>query len=549
MKRLLPAAIAIGVVLVVALFVLTHRALSSVALRPIAESQLSQVLGRPVTVGELDIDLLPRPQVIGSRVTIGGVAAQAAPSLSLRAVRIVPRLGSLLSGRLAIELVELDGLVLSVRRDGSGRWYLPFSVTTPTPAPSRVKPDPARQSQPPAAGATSGGESGRSGSGPAVEVGEVRLAGGRVTIVDDVLRSPAGSAEVAALTDIAARVETQGGDQVLSGLTAKLGRSVLTGSGRAGGGGLRMSLTWDGLAPADLPQVFGLIGAAPVPGLSLQGKHPLDMELSVSAAGAVSAKGTLRADTLAFDTFTITSVASPFTFNGRRVTADPVKFRAYGGTEKGRFRVTLGTPVAWSFVSRVEHLEMNAFLSANTSAKDRLSGTGQLDVNLGAAGTPLERALTGTIDARLANGVIHDFPLLAAINRALGITGGQGSDTAFEELSASLAVAGGQASTRNLLLKMGELTVSAAGVVGFDQRLDLKGLVILSPGKTAELTRTAGELRNLCNDRGELEVPLTVTGTVSEPGINVDLARALQAASKYQLKRLLDKNLKKFFKD
>jgi uncharacterized protein involved in outer membrane biogenesis len=543
-SRFLLLVVVVALVLVAALFVVTRRALGPGTLRPIAESELSQVLGRPVTVGEFDVDLFPRPQVRGGQVTIGGGAAQAAPSLRLRAVRIVPRLSSLFSKRLAIELVELDGLVLAVRRDAKGRWYLPFG------APLSATPQRGAQSapaHPPAAGVPSAGKTGQ--SGPAVDVGEVRLANGRVTVVDDVLRSPAGSAEVAALTDIAGRVETRSGELLLSELTAKLGASRLTGSGRFGESGLRMSLSWDALAAADLPQVFGLVGSAPVPGLTLQGKRPLDVELSVGSAGTVNAKGTVRADSLALDTLTITSVEAPFTFNGSRMTADPLVCRAYGGTERSRFRVSLGPPVAWSLAGRVERLDVNAFLSANTSAKDRLSATGQLDLDLRAAGAPLERALAGTIDARLVKGVIHDFPLLAAINQALGVTGGGGRDTAFEELSATLAVGDGKASTRNLLLKMGELTVSAAGVLGFDQRLDLKGQAILSPARTAGLTGKAGELRNLRNDRGELEIPLTVTGTVSAPRINVDLARLLQTAAKYQLKRQLEKTLKRFIKD
>jgi uncharacterized protein involved in outer membrane biogenesis len=549
-KRFLLLLVVVGLILVAALFVVTHRALAPGILRPIAESELSQVLGRPVTVGELDIDLFPRPQVRGGEVTVSGGAAQAAPSLRLRAVRIVPRLASLFSGRLAIEVVELDGLVLAVRRDGNGRWYLPFGALPSAAPQSGAQPTPARPGHPPqapAAGVPSAGKAGQ--SGPAVEVGEVRLANGRVTVVDDVLRSQAGSAEVAALTDIAAHVETRSGELLLNGLTAKLGASRLTGSGRFGEAGLRMSLSWDALAAADLPQAFGLVGSAPVPGLTLQGKRPLDVELSVSSAGTVNAKGTVRADRLALDTLTITSVEAPFTFNGSRLTADPVVCRAYGGAQRGRFRVTLGPPVAWSLVGRVEHLDVNAFLSANTSAKDRLSATGQLDLNLRAAGAPLERALTGTLAARLVKGVIHDFPLLAAINQALGVTGGGGRDTAFEELSATLAVGGGKASTRNLLLKMGELTVSAAGVLGFDQRLDLEGQVTLSPARTAGLTGKAGELRNLRNDRGELEIPLTVTGTVSAPSINVDLARMLETAAKYQLKLQLEKTLKRFIKN
>jgi len=95
---------------------------------------------------------------------------------------------------------------------------------------------------------------------------------------------------------------------------------------------------------------------------------------------------------------------------------------------------------------------------------------------------------------------------------------------------------------------MGEATVRATGSFGFDQSLDFTGRVTFSRTKTAELTRRAGELRNLRNADGELELPLTITGTASAPNIEVSLSRMLETAAKYQLKRQLDKTLKGLIK-
>ena len=86
----------------------------------------------------------------------------------------------------------------------------------------------------------------------------------------------------------------------------------------------------------------------------------------------------------------------------------------------------------------------------------------------------------------LSNGVIRNFPLLATLNRALRITGGNDTDTRFERLSATLDLNGGVMRTRNASLRAGELTALAAGALGFDRydRHDRHGRV-LAPGERA----------------------------------------------------------------
>ena len=544
-RRLLIAGVVV-IALGLVLSTVARRALRPAALRSIAESQLSQVFGRPVTVGSIDVDLLPRLQVTGGDITMGGGGTGSAPSMQLRTVRIVPRLSSVLSGRLAIDLIEIEGLSLAIRRDAAGNWLLPFaSAATPASAPAAGSND-KPTGRPAPVTTTAEPEAPPATAVPAVEVAAVRLTNGRVTLVDDVLRSPTGSSEVAVISDVSARVTIQGGAVHLDQLTANLGASALTGSGRADGQGARAALTWMTIHPADLPTVFGLAGVAPVPGLSVEGDRPLDVELTITPGGAIAARGTVRAGRLALDTLQIETVEAPFSFDGRVFAADPLVFHAYGGLAKGRFGATIGPPASWSYAGRLDSIDLNAFLSANTSARDRLSGTGQLVVdiraNIGAA--PIEQSLAGTASVRVSRGTIHDFALLAAINGTLGLSGGSGKDTSFDELSATLMLGAGRANTSDLALRMGELRVEAAGWLGLsDQRLDLAGSVLISPTKSAQLTSTAGELRNLRNDRGEIEIPLTATGTVDVPVFEVQLSRLFETAAKYQLKRQLQRRL------
>ena len=336
-RRLLVAGLVV-IALGLILSTVARRALRPAAFRPIAEAQLSQVLGRPVTVGSMDVDLLPRLQVTGGDITMGGGGTGSAPSMQLRTVRIVPRLSSVVSGRLAIDLIEIEGLSLAIRRDAAGNWLLPFaSAATPASAPATGSHD-KPPGRPAPATTTAEPEALPATAVPAVEVAAVRLTNGRVTLVDDVLRSPTGSSEVAVINDVSARVTIQGGVVHLDQLTAKLGASALTGSGRADGQGVRASLAWSSIHPADLPTVFGLAGVAPVPGLSVEGDRPLDVELAITPGGAVAARGTVRAGRLALDTLQIETVEAPFSFDGRVFTADPLVFHAVRRRREGAVR-------------------------------------------------------------------------------------------------------------------------------------------------------------------------------------------------------------------
>jgi hypothetical protein len=381
--------------------------------------------------------------------------------------------------------------------------------------------------------------------GRTVRVAEVALREGAFRIVDDVLRTRAGSPEVVAITGIAATLADDGRTRTLTGMTGTIGSSSITGGGRIGADGFALDLAWNRLATEDLPMVFALAGTTPPEGLRVDGDQPLTLALRVTPAGMVSATGRLAAATLALDALTLNGLASPLAFDGRSLTLDPVTFAAYGGRHRGAFTADVSrSPATWRVRSSIDGVDVNALLTATTSARDRLEGHGQLALDLrGQAGLPLERALGGTIRMALVDGVVRDLALLAAINRVLAITGGTGRDTTFERLSATLAVANGMFTTDDLQLHAGELDVFATGTIGFDQRLALEGRAVLTREKTEQLRQQSPHVSAQRNDRGELELPFVIRGTAAAPAITIDTGAMLRRAGEKELRRGIKRGL------
>ena len=183
-------------------------------------------------------------------------------------------------------------------------------------------------------------------------------------------------------------------------------------------------------------------------------------------------------------------------------------------------------------------------------AMQHLDGTASATASLHAGiRDPLPRGLEGRMQVNVADGVIREFPLLAAINRALRLAEGSPRDTRFERLSATLAFAGpvprtpaeafgpGHVTTDDLLLQARDVRVEAAGRIGFDGSLDLAGLAILSPERSAEAVRSVRELSGLRNDRGNLELPIRISGTMDNPAFSIDLKAAVGRSIKEELRR------------
>jgi AsmA protein len=180
--------------------------------------------------------------------------------------------------------------------------------------------------------------------------------------------------------------------------------------------------------------------------------------------------------------------------------------------------------------------------------KDFLLGSANVTTDVkgsGSSAPAIQKSLTGTVKFQLVNGVIKNFPLLARINEALGLTAGNDKDTKFESFTGTAAIGGGKAKTNDLLLKAGEFTMQGAGVMGFDQSLDFKLQAVVSAAKSQELLAKLGPLSQLRNSQGQIAIPVTVSGTTTAPKYGVAVGSVAKKAVEGELQKGLNKLLQK----
>ena len=179
------------------------------------------------------------------------------------------------------------------------------------------------------------------------------------------------------------------------------------------------------------------------------------------------------------------------------------------------------------------------FLDALAARDAQLDGTARFDAALsGPLGAALADTMQGRVRVVVSDGIVHQFPLLAAINSALRLSGGDLRDTRFDRLSATLAIANGRATTGDLVLEASEVRVVTAGTIGFDRTLNLRGQATLSAERTAAVVASVHELSRL-RQHGLIQLPLTISGTLDDPRFGIDLKGAIEKGIKDELLRRL----------
>jgi uncharacterized protein involved in outer membrane biogenesis len=509
MRRLgIAACVIVSLGVVAALWV--RQSLAGGRLDALVETQLSAMLGQPVSIDRMDIELFPRVAVGGGPVRIGA-ATTGAPALQIAHVRLVPRLESLWKRPLVIERIELDGFDVSILRDRQKRWHVPRAVPVPT-ADER----------------------------PGARLEQVRITRGRIGVFDE---APGGGiSETARIQDIETEVAVEKGGLRLSPLSGRIGRALISGEARTDAATVRLSISTPSIADDDLPIFLKLLGSARPDFLHLPTGASASADVRVDRASSrLSGTGKLSAAQVLLGAVQLQRFESPFTVAHTRIDFNPMSFNLYGGDQQGNAQIQLmDSPATWTSGSRVKGLDVGDFLSALTGRDQRLDGTGSITAALqGRIGEPLERTLIGRTGILVTDGVVRDFPLMASINRALKVDEETSRDTRFERLSATFQVFGGQATTEDLVLESGDVRVAAQGRIGADRSIAMRGQAILSANRVARAVTHVRELARLKNSRGEIELPLTISGSLDTPSINVDLKAAIVEGIGDEIRRRL----------
>jgi uncharacterized protein involved in outer membrane biogenesis len=490
--------------------------------REIAESRLSTALGQPVAIGQLGFSLTPRPAFTGSGIRVGD-AAQQAPSVKLDRVEVIPVLRSFLQGPIHITEVSLDGFTVSLLCDAGGRWRVPAVF----PAPTR-------------------------GAGGGIGIDRVRIAGGRLLIFD--VGANGALRERSRIDDMRTDLVVGAGGLRLAPLTGRVGGATISGEAETDPQSVRLDFSVPAIRDADLPALFGLLTASRPAVLRLDEPAAASVRVRIDrATSRLSGSGTLRAPALTVEPLRLEQLTAPFVVQGSQLTFAPTTFRINGGSHEGRFTLmlgdaghpnaaaALGAPApAWAMDGRVQDVDVGALLDTIAGRDAKIDGRGRIDAELKGRFEPgfLAR-MDGGARMMVSNGVLHDFPLLATVNRALRLSEGDGQDTRFEQLSAALAISRGIATTDDLVIQAGHLRTILSGQIGFDRSLHLRGRAIVSAERVAAGVDSVHELARLRKAGGEIVVPLTITGTLDAPKFEVDMGTVILEGVVDELKRRL----------
>ncbi|HET8622399.1 MAG TPA: AsmA family protein [Gemmatimonadales bacterium] len=516
-----------AVVLVAGLLYGGLRALGSEVGRARIASMLSDKLGQPVSIGGIDLAFAPSPSLTATEISVGGADSNAAPGLAVRSVRVVPQLSSLMPGRTPlVNRVEINGLRVSLRKDSTGKWHLPGAAAAPA-----------------AAADTSRG-------GPAVEVTSLAVRNGQIRVVDDSLRTEAGGPTITTINDVEADLKARAGRLAAPRFTGRLGRTVVTGAAAMGPEGARLRVSSPSLDNTDLSSLFALAALPANPMLRIQGKAPFELSTTISRDfRTFVASGRAAVERVSLGTIVLEKLQTPFRYEKGILALDSLAFGLYGGRQRGAVSIDFSHDVPqYTIRTAVTGLDVNRALSATTTMKDVLGGSGTVSGTVTGSGSTadaIEQSLRGTLAFKVENGVLRNYPILANVNQVVGITAGDSKDTRFERLSGTATIGGGRARIQDLMLRAGELTVGGQGVVTFERSVDFRLRAVVTGEKSTQIAQRVGAAEALRNREGAIEIPLTVTGSATAPRTSVDAGAFAKKRVKEQLESGFLKLLKK----
>ncbi len=289
-------------------------------------------------------------------------------------------------------------------------------------------------------------------------------------------------------------------------------------------------------------------GVADIPNATLSAKS-LSEPLAINAANLHFAQdsASVTANTLKAEGFVLTNVRANAKFGKGLVQLSPVSASIFGGTADGTVSVdTKPAKPLCSVNMKFSGVDTNALLSAVSSMKDTLYGSlaGQANTNFALeSGAELAQTLNGTLNFNVTNGQLKNVNILselARVGKFLGSAPAQGgSGTALRRFSGTLNVVNGVATTNNLVANLDTAALSATGSLNLvNEGIDMHMTAVLNSGASQSVggTSVGGFLNTaLANNKGELVLPVLVTGTMAHPVFAPDV----QAIAKMKLSNLL----------
>jgi uncharacterized protein involved in outer membrane biogenesis len=512
LKKVLVGGVALALVVATGLFFWARAVLTQDTVRTALAAQLSKAIGQPVTVGSIDATIYPR-----LAVNLGAVSIGEPPRVHVQTLRVGTDFRALLSRRIEHASVRLTG----------ARVELPLPPLTIASA-----------SGPPPAGAP--------GSSPVeiVSIDEIVLNGVEIVSGGRTLRG-----------DIEAVPEGHGILLRKMALTADDTSISITGRivDLAGPSGQLAIVA--GMVNVDKLLAFvNNFSSGAGPGQP----HTAPSPAAPAAAPPMNLSVSLEAKRATLGTLVIDKLVASAVVKGDDVAVNPLAFGVFGGRYEGKAGVTLGSDqpsFRWSAtVSGIDVAAAAAFAGSPNTISGRMSGRIDL-AGRGADAANAMKTARGTTRVEIANGVVTNLGLVRAAVAATSLNTGSlqqavsaSRDEPFSKISATLAIAGGTATTQDFLFESKDLTLTAQGTARLDgSAVNLKGQARLSE----ELSRQAGTgIMRAAQENGRVTLPATISGPSNQLSVRVDAAdmakRAITNEVNDQTQKMLKKGLSGF---
>jgi hypothetical protein len=352
------------------------------------------------------------------------------------------------------------------------------------------------------------------------------------------------------IRDIAATLVLEGDRAKLSGLTASLGRSRVSGACTIGRFA-RPVLDVDFVVPLlDLDEILSFLpaeGGAPRPSSVPPAGGSASMLEEVTVRGSIAVHEAKAMN------LKLTGAHAHLEVKDGEAQLHDVGAVLYGGTLAGS--VTAGlieTGPPFSMTAKVEGVDFNALC---TDFSKDLAGLihGTLETSLDVKGRGLDtdglrKHLTGGATLALRKGKLTSFGFLKQLAQVLEAAGGRGigkDETPFDSLTGTFDIRGGRAATQDLRLDSTDLDINGRGSIGLDQSIGMDAGVVLSEAVSADMVAKTAKLKSFVNGKGELALDLKVGGTLQKPSIGLD-SKMLKRAAEDSLKKKGTDALKRF---
>ena len=251
--------------------------------------------------------------------------------------------------------------------------------------------------------------------------------------------------------------------------------------------------------------------------------------------------GTLMVGTILYDQLVLNNVRSNVNLNRGLITLSPLTAQLCGGQENGAIVLDARqTPMAVKVQSKLANVDANKLVSSVTSVKQTLYGLLAANTNMGfaaASSSDMARTLNGTFNLDLTKGRIVGIDLLhelGNVGKFLSGAPAAGSQpvTNLLKLTGTFDVRNGLAQTNNLQAQIEGGSLGATGAVNLvNNALNLHLTAVLSKWFSNKVGGTSvGGFMNtaLANGKGELVIPVLITGTFQHPIVAPDVQKVAQ---------------------